>query len=313
MKHLLWFFIAIPTWAQYSPPVPAGGGGIGGATNCPTANQIPFIASAGVVTCDSGLAYAGAGGVVTQTQNALGVTPTDSVLIQNITPAALGAQQYSPAWDLCGRGWETNTSASQAVCFRAYTVPVQGAATPSGVFYIDHGQNGSFANALQLNSSGTMTIAGGLVVSATQFFTWNGRDILYSPANAQLEITNASANAAGIAATATGDVSACYNGTSFQLTFGSVCGTSLAVYKEHFTGTHGIDYVMRMHPVSFDWKGTGKPDIGLIADEVAAIDPLFGAYDQDGTLYNFRDRPVLATLIKAVQDEQTEIDYLLAR
>lgn len=37
------------------------GGAVGGASNCPTAGQVPFVASAGVLTCDSGLAYAGAG------------------------------------------------------------------------------------------------------------------------------------------------------------------------------------------------------------------------------------------------------------
>ena len=56
---------------------------------------------------------------------------------------------------------------------------------------------------------------------------------------------------------------------------------------------------------------TGKhPDIGLIADEVAVVEPIAGAYDKDGALYNFRDRPVLALALKAIQEQQAEIEAL---
>jgi hypothetical protein len=58
---------------------------------------------------------------------------------------------------------------------------------------------------------------------------------------------------------------------------------------------------MAMRPVTFTWKDSGLPDLGMIADEVAAINPLLGAYDREGNLYNFRDRAVLATAIKAIQ------------
>jgi len=68
-----------------------------------------------------------------------------------------------------------------------------------------------------------------------------------------------------------------------------------------------------MRPVTFDWKKDGKSDLGLIADEVAAIDPLMGAYRANGDLYNFKDRAVLATLIKAVQEIETQIQGLKAR
>ena len=116
-----------------------------------------------------------------------------------------------------------------------------------------------------------------------------------------------------VGATITGDTNLCWQSGN-PLTQGSVCGTSLAIYKQNIQPVeHGLDYVMRMRPVTFDWKKDGKSDLGLIADEVAAIDPLMGAYRANGDLYNFKDRAVLATLIKAVQEIETQIQGLKAR
>jgi hypothetical protein len=116
------------------------------------------------------------------------------------------------------------------------------------------------------------------------------------------------------AGTASGDVSMCWNATSLLATQGSVCGTSLAAYKTEIAPlTHGLDYLMRMNPVTFTWKDDGRQDLGMIADEVAAIDPLLGAYRADSSLYNFRDRPVLAVLVKAMQEIEAQIKTLEAK
>lgn len=127
-------------------------------------------------------------------------------------------------------------------------------------------------------------------------------------------VTNTgSIGSAGVGATGSGDVNLCISTVGF-FTKGSTCGSSLARYKENITGLeHGLDYVMQMRPVTFNWKSDGHPDVGLIADEVAAIDPLLGAYDKDGDLYNFKDREVLTTLIKAVQELKVQNDELRTR
>lgn len=62
------------------------------------------------------------------TNNAVGATSTDGVVIQNATPAGAGAQQLSPRLRFTGQGWKTNTTAgSQTVDFIQQVVPVQGA------------------------------------------------------------------------------------------------------------------------------------------------------------------------------------------
>lgn len=110
-----------------------------------------------------------------------------------------------------------------------------------------------------------------------------------------------------LTATASGDVQTCWKTTGI-LTQGAVCGASLAIYKTDISPVlHGLDYVMKMRPVTFDWKDGGRADLGMIADELAAIDPLFGAYEKGGALYNFRDRPVLATAIRALQEIETQV------
>ena len=118
---------------------------------------------------------------------------------------------------------------------------------------------------------------------------------------------------ASLASTGTGDVNLCWT-TAGVFTQGAACGTSLAKYKTNVSNLqHGLDYLMQLRPVTFDWKATGQHDMGLIADETAAVDPLLGAYAKDGSLYNFKDRAVLAVLIKAVQEQQREIEILKSK
>jgi Chaperone of endosialidase len=38
--------------------------------------------------------------------------------------------------------------------------------------------------------------------------------------------------------------------------------------------------VMQMHPVTFKWKGRDENDLGLIAEEVEKINPLFVTYER---------------------------------
>lgn len=68
----------------------------------------------------------------TTTNDAIGTTSTDGIVLQNTTAAAAGAQQYSPRIRLTGQGWKTNaTAASQTVDWILEARPVQGAANPT--------------------------------------------------------------------------------------------------------------------------------------------------------------------------------------
>jgi hypothetical protein len=125
-----------------------------------------------------------------------------------------------------------------------------------------------------------------------------------SGATAQLQV-------AGTLATGSGDVNLCWTTTGI-FTQGSVCGTSLLKDKSSIVDLdHGLDWVMAMHPVSYTRIATGKAEYGFIAEEVAGVDALLGTYNaQTGNLANVSDRAVIATLVKAVQDLEKQIQEL---
>jgi hypothetical protein len=73
-----------------------------------------------------------------------------------------------------------------------------------------------------------------------------------------------------------------------------------------FSGALGI--VERLRGVSFDSKPDGRPDIGLIAEEVAEIVPEAVTYEDTGKNAKAVDyRRLVAILIEAVKDRQVQI------
>jgi hypothetical protein len=88
----------------------------------------------------------------------IGVAPTESkaLILRNSTPAALGAQQYSPSIYQSGRGWETGTSSSDEVIFRQTVVPVQGADVSGGWHLAASLNGGAYADVAHFASGGAL-------------------------------------------------------------------------------------------------------------------------------------------------------------
>lgn len=79
----------------------------------------------------------------------------------------------------------------------------------------------------------------------------------------------------------------------------------------------GLSAVMRMHPVSYDLKPEFNPahlgrQVGLVAEEVQAIDPRLVALDDEGQPRGVRYMQMTAVLVKAIQQQQREIYALWA-
>jgi Chaperone of endosialidase len=81
----------------------------------------------------------------------------------------------------------------------------------------------------------------------------------------------------------------------------------------------GLDEVMKLKPVSYDLRPEANPthlgrQVGLIAQDVIKIDPRLAATYQsgpdEGTPSGVRYEQMVALLVKAVQDQQHEIDGL---
>lgn len=112
---------------------------------------------------------------------------------------------------------------------------------------------------------------------------------------------------------ATGDY-VCYNATLIEFNT-ATCTLSLRKYKMDIAPLHrSLAEVMRLRPVEYRYKpelklGT-RLQVGLIADEVAKIDPRLGAYKDNGELESVDYEHMTAVLAAAIQEQQREIVIL---
>ncbi len=74
-----------------------------------------------------------------------------------------------------------------------------------------------------------------------------------------------------------------------------------------------LDKVQRLRGVSYNWKSSGKPDIGVIAEEVGEVIPEIVVYEENGQDAKAVDYDhLVAVLIEAVKEQQKEIEELKA-
>ncbi len=74
---------------------------------------------------------------------------------------------------------------------------------------------------------------------------------------------------------------------------------------------NALDKVMKLKGVYFDWKSSGKHDIGMIAEEVGEVIPEVVDYDENGIDANSLDYSrLVAVLIEAIKEQQKEIEEL---
>jgi len=106
-----------------------------------------------------------------------------------------------------------------------------------------------------------------------------------------------------------GGTSVCQN-ASFQLT---TCSSSLR-YKQNVNPFRsGLDLIHRLRPVAFNWKADNKEDIGLVAEEVAEVEPLLVTHNDKGEVEGVKYDRVGVVLINAVKEQQAQIETLEKR
>ncbi len=69
----------------------------------------------------------------------------------------------------------------------------------------------------------------------------------------------------------------------------------------------GLSLIQRLRPVTFDWKGRQEPDLGLIAEEVARVEPLLVTHNQTGAIEGVKYDQLSVVLINAVREQQAQI------
>jgi hypothetical protein len=150
----------------------------------------------GTVASAGNFTSLGAKGVITDTQS-IGTTSSDGLVLTNVTAAASGSQQWSPRIHFNGRGWETNTSASQSVDMIAELQPIQGGTNPSGNLVWSSSINGgAYAALLTLTTGGNVGIG---TTTPSSPLTVNGTvtAITFAGSGASLTNINASNLSAG--------------------------------------------------------------------------------------------------------------------
>ena len=99
----------------------------------------------------------------------------------------------------------------------------------------------------------------------------------------------------------------CINGTVL-----SSCSSSLR-YKERVQPLrHGLKLIQQLRPVTFTWKERQEPDLGLIAEEVAKVEPLLVTHNKTGVIEGVKYDQLAVVLINAVKEQQQQIEQLRA-
>ncbi len=93
---------------------------------------------------------------------------------------------------------------------------------------------------------------------------------------------------------------------SSSFTIGN-CSSSVR-YKEAVANWNASREILsRLRPVSFQWKASGDSDIGLVAEEVAEIEPLLVTYNDKGEIEGVKYDRIGVVLVNVVKEQQQQI------
>jgi hypothetical protein len=122
----------------------------------------------------------------------------------------------------------------------------------------------------------------------------------------------AGAISAQVANSTTTDGSLCYANND-TVTFEIRKCASSQKYKTAIRDL-GVDWngFMKLRPREFTWRETGQRDLGFVAEEMEAINPLLAVHNPDGSAEGIKYFQIMAILTGLVQDQQRAIERLQA-
>ena len=99
-------------------------------------------------------------------------------------------------------------------------------------------------------------------------------------------------------------------------TTGLYQGSDLRLKKNISNLGYGLHEIMQLRPVSYQWRepADGKPNLGLIAQEVEQVIPEIVAHGTDeASMMGLNYTALVPVLIKAIQEQNAETVVLRAR
>jgi hypothetical protein len=88
----------------------------------------------------------------------------------------------------------------------------------------------------------------------------------------------------------------------------STCSSSRRYKTNIVPFDSGLNLVNRLQPVTFNWRADNKADFGLVAEDVAAVEPLLATYNEKGEVEDIKYDRVGVVLINAVKEQQAQIE-----
>ena len=95
----------------------------------------------------------------------------------------------------------------------------------------------------------------------------------------------------------------CVN-NSFQISY---CSSSLRSKTNVAPLAAGLNLVDRLQPITFNWKASGEPDLGLGAEDVAKVEPLLVIHNAKGEVEGVKYDRVAVVLLNAVKEQQAQL------
>jgi hypothetical protein len=108
----------------------------------------------------------------------------------------------------------------------------------------------------------------------------------------------------GLTLAAAGGISLCLNGSN-QI---SSCSSS-SRYKANVTDFRsGLEVIRLLRPVTFNWKTDGAIDLGLVAEDVAKVEPLLTTSNENGEIEGVKYDRLGIFLVNALIEQQLQIE-----
>jgi hypothetical protein len=103
----------------------------------------------------------------------------------------------------------------------------------------------------------------------------------------------------------TGGATALCRNASNQI---STCSSSLRYKTNIASYDSGLSLIMRLRPVTFNWRENNLFDFGLVAEDVAEIEPLLATFGIDGRVEGVKYDRLGVVLVNAVGEQQHQIE-----
>ena len=226
-------------------------------------------------------------------QGFLGVntnTPTSMIMIKNTGNRSF--DNYSPL-SSSGNGaniiWSTNTTGSTKNDVAYFGAVQDGNAQRSGRFYFQVANSGVPGVVMTLNKSGNLGIGAG-VVDAIEKLEVIG--------NAKITAVGAGAYAYDLNITSTGVLTTASSDEKYKYNILPI--------------TYGLNTILQLNPVNFQWIEGEENDLGFIAQDVAEIIPEAVNTNWNSDLL-MRYESIIPILTKAIQEQNVLIKALEQR